>query len=96
MSRWWRAPGLHFLLIGAALLWLSRQGTPPPVPLPLTETLRDQVVQAWRQETGRLPTPAETTAALAHALDEADSFGQLLELRRGDRGRHVGTEHRPA
>ena len=71
MSRWWRAPGLHFLLIGAALLWLSRQGTPPPVPLPLTETLRDQVVQAWRQETGRLPTPAETTAALAHALDEA-------------------------
>lgn len=71
MSRWWRAPGLHFLLIGAGLLWLSRQGTPPPEPLTVTDALRAQVTQAWRQETGRAPTPEEAAAALAHALDEA-------------------------
>ncbi len=86
MLRLVRAPALHFLLIGAVLLALSRWhdgrvGQAPPRPrITLTADDVARLREQWNQEHGSPPGPAAEASLVADAVDEEVLHRQALAL----------------
>ena len=80
-----RSPLLHFLAIGALLfgaqrLWLGPSPPPAERVIIVSATHVERLARAFREETGRAPTPSELEGSIAAWVDEELLFREALAL----------------
>ena len=88
LSRWLRAPLLHFVVGGAVVFWIARMvpthgpgdAAIPPPSAPIVFTADDvaATMAAYQEETGQIATPADEVAVIRRAADEEMLYREAI------------------
>ncbi|MCB1054961.1 MAG: peptidyl-prolyl cis-trans isomerase [Acidobacteria bacterium] len=77
--RWWRAPALHFTLLGGALFVVRSLLPQPEAPLVVSEERLLQVLAEWQSHSGVAPDVEQQRELIAEAVDEELLLSVALE-----------------